>query len=144
MKFIKVFSFGKVLRKGLYESLRELDTTNPSFKGCGDEFLENREWWVLVNTRGEIVAYCGAIFAQRICIFNRAWVHKSRRGMGVQKRMIRLRLRRARQFCRTAITYTTKDNYASINNLIRCGFKMYCPEYQYGGKEMLYFMHDFE
>ena len=144
MRFIKVFSFGKIIHKRLYNALKELDTTNPNFKGCGNEFLDNREWWVSQNAKGEIMAYCGSVYTERICIFNRAWVHKSRRGFGIQKRMIKIRLRRAKQFCRIAITYTTQDNYASANNLTSCGFKMYNPEYAYGGRQMMYFMHDFD
>jgi ribosomal protein S18 acetylase RimI-like enzyme len=84
------------------------------------------------------------VYRDKICIFNRAWVHKSFRGMGVQKRMIRIRLKRAKEFCRIAITYTTLDNYPSVNNLTSCGFKYYNPEYAYGGRQMLYFMRKFE
>lgn len=145
MHLFKIFSFGKVIYKGLYDSLQVMDKTNPNFKGCGNEFHENREWWVMVNNKNEIVSYCGSIYSKEgICIFNRAWVDKRYRGRGIQKRMIRLRLKRAKQFCKIAITYTTLDNYQSVNNLTSCGFKYYSPEYAYGGRQMLYFMHEFE
>lgn len=144
MHLFKIFSFGKVIYKGLYDSLQVLDRTTPSFKGCGNEFHENREWWVAVNNKNEIVAYCGSIYTQGICIFNRAWVSPKMRGKGTQKKMIRLRLKRAREISRIAITYTTPDNYNSVNNLISCGFKLYGPEYAYGGRQMLYFMHNLD
>jgi GNAT superfamily N-acetyltransferase len=136
-EILKIYSKGKVLNESLYNQLKVLDKVNPNFKGCGDEFLPNRDWWVIVR-RKKIVAYCGSIYRQGICIFNRAWVHKSMRGQGIQKKFIRLRLRAAKNHI--VITYVTKDNYISANNLIECGFRLYLPEYTYGGQEMLYFM----
>lgn len=138
MRIQKVFSTGRVLNKKLYEKLQHLDRNSPSFRECDNEFLDNRDWWVILNRRGLIIAYCGSIYRDRICIFNRAWVHKKFRGKGLQKRLIRLRLRAARKRCYIAITYTIKQNYPSINNLIACGFQIYGPSYEYGGKEMLY------
>ncbi len=138
MRLKKIFSFGNILDRETYEQLRELDYTNPNFKGCGDEFQFNREWWVMLD-EGEIVAYCGSIYSKGICIFNRAWVKKSHRGQGIQRRMIKTRLKAASTFCHIAITYTTLDNFPSANNLISCGFRLYLPEYSYGGSDKLYF-----
>jgi len=138
MRLKKIFSFGNILDRETYEQLRELDYTNPNFKGCADEFQFNREWWVMLD-EGEIVAYCGSIYSKGICIFNRAWVKKSHRGQGIQRRMIKTRLKAASTFCHIAITYTTLDNFPSANNLIDCGFRLYLPEYSYGGSDKLYF-----
>ncbi len=138
MRLKKIFSFGNILDRETYEQLRELDYNNPNFKGCGDEFQFNREWWVMLD-EGEIVAYCGSIYSKGICIFNRAWVKKSHRGQGIQRRMIKTRLKAASTFCHIAITYTTLDNFPSANNLINCGFRLYLPEYSYGGSDKLYF-----
>lgn len=138
MRLKKIFSFGNILDRDTYEQLRELDYTNPNFKGCADEFQFNREWWVMLD-QGEIVAYCGSIYSKGICIFNRAWVKKSHRGQGIQRRMIKTRLKAASTFCHIAITYTTLDNFPSANNLISCGFRLYLPEYSYGGSDKLYF-----
>jgi len=138
MRLKKIFSFGNILDRDTYEQLRELDYTNPNFKGCADEFQFNREWWVMLD-EGEIVAYCGSIYSKGICIFNRAWVKKSHRGQGIQRRMIKTRLKAASTFCHIAITYTTLDNFPSANNLISCGFRLYLPEYSYGGSDKLYF-----
>ena len=138
MRLKKIFSFGNILDRETYEQLRELDYNNPNFKGCGDEFQFNREWWIMLD-EGEIVAYCGSIYSKGICIFNRAWVKKSHRGQGIQRRMIKTRLKAASTFCHIAITYTTLDNFPSANNLINCGFRLYLPEYSYGGSDKLYF-----
>lgn len=138
MRLKKIFSFGNILDKEAYEQLRNLDYTNPNFKGCGDEFQYNREWWVMLDQR-EIVAYCGSIYSRGICIYNRAWVKKDYRGRGIQRKMIKARLKAASYNCHIAITYTTLDNFPSANNLIECGFRLYIPEYMYGGKDKLYF-----
>lgn len=96
-------------------------------------------WWVMLDDMSRIVAYCGSIYSKGICIFNRAWVKKEYRGQGIQRRMIRTRLKAASTFCHIAITYTTLDNFPSANNLIDCKFKLYLPEYSYGGHDKLYF-----
>jgi len=138
MKTIKVFSRGKELNTKLYQELKELDYK--VFNGCDNEFKPNRDWWVIVSAN-KIVAYCGCSFNENICIFVRAWVQKEYRGQGLQKKMIKLRLKSAFD-CRIAITYTTVDNYPSINSLISQRFKLFSPEYAYAGRQMLYFQKE--
>lgn len=138
MKTIKVFNRGKVLNPNLYEELRELDYK--VFSGCNDEFKSNRDWWVIISGN-VIIGYCGCAFTEGLCIFVRAWVHRDYRGGGLQKKMIRLRIKSAYD-CHIAITYTTTDNCPSANSLISQGFKLYIPEYAYGGREMLYFQKE--
>lgn len=138
MKTIKVFNRGKVLNPNLYEELRQLDYK--VFSGCNDEFKPNRDWWVIISGN-VIIGYCGCAFTEGLCIFVRAWVQKDYRGHGLQKKMIKLRIRSAYD-CHIAITYTTIDNYPSANSLISQGFKLYSPEYAYAGREMLYFQKE--
>ena len=140
MRFEKVYSMGKVLNNRAYAALQIQDRQGPAFRACENEFKDNRDWWIMRNKRNEIVAYCGTAYSEGIAIFLRAWVIKSKRGKGLQKHMIKLRLNAAKQRkCRVAITYTMKWNYPSMNNLIGCGFKIYGPSWEYGGKEMIYF-----
>lgn len=135
MQTIKIFSHGKVLSQKLYEEVMALDAR--VFPGCNNEFKENRDWWVIC-AGNRIIAYCGSLYSQGICIFVRAWVHADYRGQGLQRKMIQVRLRAAKG-CSAVITYTTADNYPSANNLIKKGFLLYMPEYAYAGREMLYF-----
>lgn len=143
MRIQKIFSQGEVLNIEVYDQLQELDKTDPNFKGCGNEFLPNRDWWVILDNKNNIIAYCGSAYSQRVCIFVRAWVDRKCRGMGIQKRLITVRLREAKkQGCYVACTYTTKDNYGSVNNLMSKDFRYYNPEYAYAGNNMLYFRKD--
>jgi len=135
MKPIKIYSKGKVLNLSLYNQVKNLDKV--VFYGCGNEFLINREWWVIVKNK-QIIAYCGSTYSCNICIFNRGWVKSEYRGLGIHKILIKTRLKSAIGNL-VAITYTTNDNYASANNLIDCGFRLYSPEYAYGGRDKLYF-----
>lgn len=138
MRTKKVFSLGKTLDARLYELVQIMDKN--IFYGCANEFKINREWWVILNDANKIIAYCGSIYTEGICIYIRAWVRKDNRGKGLQKKLINIRYKAALKNSRTVITYTTKDNYPSANNLISQGFKLYFPEYAYGGKEMLYWI----
>lgn len=135
MKLVKVFSLGDVIKPNLYERLQALDFR--VFVGANNEFKENREWWV-VEDGGQIIAYCGSLYADGVCIFVRAWVYKQYRGNGLQSKMIRTRLKAAKG-CYKAITYVDPTNVHSINNLIKNGFLTYIPQAQYAGKEFQYF-----
>lgn len=137
MRLTKIFNLGNIKSQHLYSQLKKLDFK--VFPNCGDEFLENRDWWV-IEKNGEIIAYCGCIYTEGICIFNRAWVHKKYRGIGIQKKMIDARLKAAKSSCNVAITYTTFDNVPSANNLIKSGFILYNPLYAYAGNDKLYFI----
>jgi GNAT superfamily N-acetyltransferase len=62
------------------------------------------------------------------------------RGNGLQKRLIQIRDRAARKQGLTVnITYVAEWNYASANNLIECGYKLYTPQWKYGLADALYF-----
>lgn len=69
---------------------------------------------------------------------DRAGVRWHHRGKGLQSRLIRVRLRRAKQLGMQTILTTTHDNPASGNNLFRCGFKMYTPNNPWMEKGTVY------
>lgn len=88
------------------------------------------EWWLAWH-HGEPVAFCGLKASEQWCdtgFLSRAGVVPEHRGRGLQKRLIRVRLARARALgWRHAVTYTV-DNPPSANSLIACGFRMYHPQ----------------
>ena len=136
MRLRKIYSHGKTYNVDLYLKLQLLDEY--VFYGCGDEFKHNREWWVILD-KDKIIAYCGSIYSESICIFIRAWVDRKYRGKGLQSKMIKARLKAAKG-CKSVITYTTTDNIPSANNLIKNGFLLYDPAYAYAGRDKLYFI----
>jgi len=137
MRLRKIYSQGKILNAELYDALQYLDR-EVVFRGCNNEFKDNRDWLVICDIKGQIVAYCGVLASEKVAIFVRAWVRKKYRGKGYQRKMIKARIAAVKKSCNVVITYTMPDNVVSSNNLIRCGFKMYTPEYAYAGREMLY------
>jgi len=141
MPLIKIFEHGKIKNNSLYNQLQELD--KKVFPNCGNEFLNNRVWWVM-HDEGKIIAYCGCIFSEGVCIFNRAWVHRNFRGNGFQNKMIKARFANAKGLAYVAITYTTFDNVPSANNLIKNKFTLYHPMYAYAGNDKLYFKKEIE
>jgi RimJ/RimL family protein N-acetyltransferase len=139
MRLVKIFNCGKVINENLYLRLKILDAR--VFFGCNNEFKKNRDWWVIVDDNN-IIAYCGCLYSQKICIFVRAWVYKEYRGLGIQKRMIKARIKYAKKICTTVITYTSTNNIISANNLLKNGFLLYNPMYKYSGSDVLYFKKD--
>jgi GNAT superfamily N-acetyltransferase len=138
LRLRKIFSFGDIYNQPLYSRLQELD--KKVFADAKSEFKPNREWWVIVD-KGLIVAYCGSLYIDGVCIFVRAWVHRPYRGNGLQSRMIKTRLKAA-NFCYRAITYVHPDGISSMNNLVNNGFRFYVPQAKYAGDGFLYFYKD--
>ncbi len=91
-----------------------------------------RGWWWVAETLDDVpVAFAGLseTYADpRMGYLCRAGVIPVARGAGLQKRMIRVRMRYARALgMREVVTDTAQGNHASANSLIACGFKMYEP-----------------
>jgi len=82
-------------------------------------------------TSTQVVGFCTAKYRPETNVvrLSRAAVTKSAQGQGLQRRMIRLRCAWGKRMGATrATTYTSKDNWESIANLIKCGFKFYAPK----------------
>lgn len=97
-------------------------------------------WW----TYGDL-AYCGARPTNEpgLAYMIRSGVVDSAKGQGLQRRMIRVRMRWARSEGYTGVcTYTVIENAASANNLIACGFRLYNPSTRWAGDEILYWYRD--
>lgn len=104
---------------------------------------EGAMWWV-VWCGEHPVGYaglrpCKAEVNRGIGFLNRAGVLKEHRGKGLQKRLIRVRERAAvAAGMREVVTYVASWNCASINSLIACGYKTYCPDTKWGGTGAVY------
>lgn len=86
-------------------------------------------WWVAANDTGDVCAYAAArpgIVDVGGVYLARAGVAPEARGHGLQRRLIRTRLRWAKR-SGYVWAFTDTASAVSANNLIACGFRMYAP-----------------
>ncbi len=100
-------------------------------------------WWV-ATVEGRVAGYCGMEVATeegaRYGYLCKAGVLPQFRGKGLQRALIKVRDSEAKRLgLVNTLTYTSRDNLASANNLIRCGYTLYEPHYKFGLKTGLYF-----
>ena len=98
-------------------------------------------WWIVYDAHNLPCAFAGLVPSVRwldtgyLC---RAGVLPSHRGQGVQKRLIRARVRQARALGWSWLITDTYENPASSNSLIATGFKLFEPSKPWGAKGTLY------
>ena len=94
----------------------------------------------LLKEGDEYIGYCGIKpLNSTECYLIRSGLKPSFRGNGLQKSMINLRVKWAKNNDYSFIvTDTATHNFPSINNLIACRFKMFSPAYPWAGKSQLY------
>lgn len=104
------------------------------------------DWWLVWNDKQEPIAFAGGYVHEPdgFYFLVRAGVSEHHRGMGLQRRLIRCRVRRAAQLgCKGVYSYTTLDNVQSSNNLAACGFKQWRPRRKWGGRHSVYWYRRF-
>jgi hypothetical protein len=98
-------------------------------------------WWIVYAECGKPVAFAGLVRSIRwtdtgyLC---RAGVVDGFTGHGLQLRMIKARLRKAKELGWAWCITDTTDNPASSNSLINAGFKLYTPANPWGFARALY------
>ena len=98
-------------------------------------------WWIVYDAHNLPCAFAGLVSSVRwldtgyLC---RAGVLPSHRGQGVQKRLIRARIRQARALGWSWLITDTYQNPASSNSLIATGFKLFEPTKPWGAIQTLY------
>lgn len=92
-------------------------------------------WWIVYSESNKAVGFAGMKQSSQFgdCVFfHRAGIADECNGHGLQKRLIKARIRKAKSMgFNWAVSDTTK-NPASSNSLINCGFKMYEPSKPWG------------
>lgn len=103
-------------------------------------------YWLVHDDEGKPVAFAAARQLARekgVVFLSRAGVVREARGCGLQRRLIRLRLRWAQSHgAHLAVTYCAHDNISSARNLFACGMDLYLPQDEWGGPTSLYFRKD--
>jgi GNAT superfamily N-acetyltransferase len=102
---------------------------------------QNGYWWIAHNPYGIEVGFAGLVSSIRwsdcgyLC---RAGVIPAARGQGLQKKLIKVRIRQAKALGWNWLVTDTYNNPASSNSLISCGFKLFEPTNPWGAKGTLY------
>jgi GNAT superfamily N-acetyltransferase len=111
-----------------------------------DEFLDPAVgyWWIVRKDRNPI-AFLGMTTVDE----NPNWGYIARvgvlpeaRGKGIQKHLMRVAERRARQLGWSKLISTTLNNPPSANSFIACGYKTYEPAGPWGYTGTIYWMKD--
>lgn len=133
----------KITKRRITDGLE--DTINELHAPCfGDrEYgpIEGSHWWLAEDPEGAAVGFAGLTVSLReggayLC---RAGVLKDHRGHGLQRRLIKVREKFARQCdLNFMVTDTVEGNYHSANNLIEEGFRLYDPLTPWGSVGSLY------
>jgi GNAT superfamily N-acetyltransferase len=98
-------------------------THGPEFfdKWPGDDHI----FWLIIDEKQDIGMMSAVYRPEKGYVYlSYAIIIPSHQAKGLQRKLIQHRLRWAkRQGAFYAVTYTLMDNYPSIMNLLRCGFK---------------------
>lgn len=101
----------------------------------------SRGYWWIAYDEDTPCAFAGLVASSRWCdtgYLCRAGVLPTHRGNGIQKKLIRARVRKARKLGWNWLITDTYHNPASANSLIAEGFKMFEPTIPWGAKGTLY------
>lgn len=103
----------------------------PDAGGRPTVFIGTTFWGAYEKGTGKLVGVAGMVHsAIEVDSFylNRSYVLPEHRGHGLQRRLIKARVDRAREMGGKTCTSDTYNVPASTNNLIACGFRAYAPE----------------
>lgn len=99
-------------------------------------------WW-LAFSKGHPVAFAGmniVTSSPDMAFLCRAGVLPDHRGHGLQRRLIRVRVNKAKRLGLSNVISTTYDNPRSANNLLAEGFRLYQPESPWGAEGTNYWI----
>jgi len=108
------------------------------------ETTKNGYWFIAYSETGEAVGFAGLVPSSRWsdCMYMcRAGVTRPHQGQGLQKRLIRQRLKVAKALGMNWVVTDTNYNTPSANNLIATGFKLFEPSEPWGFKTALYWKY---
>lgn len=110
-----------------------------------DEWERADAYWIVWDSSDTAVGFCGAKVSRgsNSVYLIRAGLFANVRGGGLQKRMITIREKWGRaQGLKHSITYTVYHNHPSIASLLKCGYRLYHPQWAWAGDGVHYFIKD--
>lgn len=121
-----------------YLQLTALPNDTPIFS----DHSSSSYWWVVFDDTHP-VAFASLTLSTQWAdagYLSRAGVLPAYRGQGLQKRLIRVREKKARQLGLNWLVTDTTNNPASANSLISCGYKTFTPSKPWGFEHSTYWM----
>ena len=103
-------------------------------------------WWWMAYCDGRLAGFAAMLQSSKIpqaAYLARAGTLEAFRGRGLQKKLIRERLKFAKDLGLTQAITDTTDNVASANALIATGFRMFEPDDPWGSPNTLYWRKAF-
>ena len=104
----------------------------------------NDFWWIAFDREGIAGFCCVTVYdhddGSKTAFLSLAGVLHQSRGQGLQRKMVKKREALAKEHgCYRIISYCSRDNIISANNLIKAGYLLYTPEYDWGIENAFYF-----
>jgi GNAT superfamily N-acetyltransferase len=124
------------------EIIHALNRQTPEFPDLTEEELDNGNWW-LAYYGDTPVAFAGMIPSSQyknVGYFKRAGVTPTHRGKGLQIRLMRVRINKARRLGYSHLISECTQTIFSANNFIRAGFKIYEPKYPWAFSNSIYWI----
>jgi len=114
------------------------------FPDDGQMAFDGAYWWMAYDEEEKAVGVAAlTYFPNRVAFLSRVGVLPGYRGNGLHRRFVRAREREARSTgYERMVTYTSRENTISSNNLIKCGYRLYTPDYPWGLPYGLYWERD--
>lgn len=103
-------------------------------------------WWWMAYCDGRLAGFAAMLQSSKTpqaAYLARAGTLEAFRGRGLQKKLIRERLKFAKDLGLTQAITDTTDNVASANALIATGFRMFEPDDPWGSPNTLYWRKAF-
>lgn len=99
------------------------------------------DWWLAFDGDAPVgfANLCPSDAMPNAGYLARAGVLPAYRGLGIQRRLIRVRVAQAKRYGWEWVRSDTRQNPASSNNLIACGFRIFAPEAPWGHADAIYF-----
>jgi GNAT superfamily N-acetyltransferase len=110
------------------------------FSGAPIPQFDQGHWWLAFQEKTP-VAFAGIIPSTRACnagYFSRVGVLRKHWGNRLQLRLMRALESRARRNGWSCVISDTTENFASANNFIRAGYRLYQPPYPWAWPYTLY------
>jgi GNAT superfamily N-acetyltransferase len=107
-----------------------------------DEWVDkDHEHWVAWD-EDKPVGFCSlkVIEKEKTVFLSRAGVIPKYQGNNLQRRFLLVREQwTKKRGIKSIITYCTKENYGSLVNLLKSGYRIYDPQYAWVGRDVFYF-----